>query len=417
MIAYRNIVKTICVTCAVWSGVIAAAPVSSPGPAGAERRALGPPTSGPGSVPSEPRLAGPPPCRNKRKLYTVAPVAPSDLSHILPLGNMAPPGHVFPTRHLYLHIRRQVAGDHLTPSVEVPVAAPGRIWVTRIGSSENITQGVTDYRINFSACAEQSAYFLHLTTLAPNLLKKLGKPRFCDEYTAGGDRYRLCQASVNVQLEAGDPVGTAGGGQDRNALDLGASDARVPELLYANPDRWPDDGEQLHVVCALDYFVPVVRRRLRKLLGDPTTRRRRKPRCGQVAHDVRGTLQGIWFVPRSDEFASEDRQLSMAHDNVVPTKGVFSVGTSMARSGLGSRLYHFEPVRDGAINRDFDQASEIGKVYCYEVQERFARESDPVIVILAQLTAAATVRLERSERSSCGSGPWRLGLDFTEFER
>ena len=400
--------------CGMASVAIAAAPASSPDSASNGNRLPAQPTAGTALTA---RQSEPPPCGKNRKLYTVAPVAPSDLNHIRPLGNMAPPGHTFPTRHLYLHIRREVAGDYLTPSVEVPVVAPGRVWVTTIGSTENITQGVIDYRINFSPCVEQSAYFLHLTTLAPRLLRNFVRPLYCNEYSTGGDRYRICQKSVNVQLEAGDPVGTAGGGQDRNALDLGASDFRVPELFYANRDRWSFDDIQLHVVCALDYFVPTVRRRLRKLLGDGATRRRKKPRCGQVAQDVSGTLQGVWFVPRSDEFASEDRQLSMAHDNIVPTTGVFSVGTSMARSGLGSDIYHFEPARTGAINRDFDQVTKIGQVYCYEVKKRFAQPSDPVTVILVMLTGTATVRLERSERATCGSRPWRLSADFTEFER
>lgn len=412
-----KIIKSICTICVVASVAIAAGPASSLGSARGENHVPEQPTPAPALMASERRSAGPSPCRKKRKLYTVAPVAPSDLGHIIPLGNMAPPAHTFPTRHLYLHIRREVAGDYFTPSVEVPVAAPGRIWVTRIGSSENLTRDVVDYKINFSPCAEHNAYFIHLTTLAPSLLKKFVRPLDCHEYSTGGERYRLCEKSVDVQLEAGDPVGTAGGGQDRNALDLGTSDLRAPELLYANADRWSYDTEQLHVVCPLDYFAPAVRRRLRALLGDGATKRRKKPRCGQVAQDVAGTLQGIWFVPGFNGLAPEDRQLSMAHDNIVPTEGVFSVGTSMARSGLASDTYSFKPARTGAVNRDFDRVTKIGKVYCYEVRERFARPSDPVTIVLAKLTGTSTVQLERSDRLSCGSGPWQLGSSFTEFER
>ena len=75
------------------------------------------------------------------------------------------------------------------------------------------------------------------------------------------------------------------------------------------------------------------------------------------------------------------------------------------------------PARTGAVNRDFDRVTKIGKVYCYEVRERFARPSDPVTVVLAKLTGTSTVQLERSDRLSCGSGPWQLGSSFTEFER
>ncbi len=358
-----------------------------------------------------------PTCGNRRQLYSVAPVDPADLSHIIPLGNLNPPGHTFPTAHFYQHIRRVVPGDRSTPSVEVPVVAPGQVWITRISYTENLDQGTKDYSLRFSPCVEHEAYFIHLTTLARKLDRQLVEPLSCNEYTTGGEQWRQCTKEVHTELAAGDAIGTAGGALDRNALDLGASDSRATPSVYANPQRWEHRPQQLILVCALDYFAPAVRRRLRSLLGDAETRRKEPPRCGEVAQDAPGTLQGIWFVAGTRELISEDRHLALAHDNIDPAKGVFSVGTSMRKSGLASATYFFEPATAGRRNRDFGQVRKRNKVYCYEVSRRFAAETDPLTVILAMLTGPSTLRLQRSELSACGGPPWQMGNDYTEFER
>lgn len=358
-----------------------------------------------------------PACGTRRKLYSVAPVAPSDLSHILPLGNLNPSAHTFPTAHLYLHIRRTVAGDYGTPAAEVPVVAPGRIWVTRISSSANLDQGTQDFSLSFSPCAEHNAYFIHLKTLAGQLSEQFVGALSCNEYTTGGERWRQCRKDVRIEIAAGAAIGTAGGGPERNALDLGASDSRVPPSVYANPDRWDGRSDHLTLVCALDYFTPAIRRRLRSLLGDGQTRRRQRPRCGDVAQDVAGTLQGVWLVAGTRQLESEDPHLALVHDNVDPTKGVFSVGTSMQRSGLASGLYYFEPAKKGSVNRDFGRRRKRNQVYCYEVRPRFAPASDPLTVILAVLTGSSTLRLERTKGRACGSPPWQLGANYAEFER
>ena len=220
-----------------------------------------------------------------------------------------------------------------------------------------------------------------------------------------------------MALAAGEAIGTAGGGLQRNALDLGASDSRVRPSVYASPERWEGRPNQLTLVCALDYFNPSTRRRLRSLLGDERTRRKTKPICGEVAQDVPGTLQGVWFVAGTRELTSEDAHQALVHDNFDPGKGVFSVGISMQRSGLPSATYYFEPATTGARNREFGQVRKRNKVYCYEVKPRFAQATDPVTVILAVLTGPSTLRLERTELSACGSPPWRQGSDYTEFER
>ena len=60
--------------------------------------------------PSEP--AGPP-------AFTVAPIEPSALQYIVPIGNMGPWAHTFPTDHAYLY--HHLGSGTFTP---IPVLAP-----------------------------------------------------------------------------------------------------------------------------------------------------------------------------------------------------------------------------------------------------------------------------------------------------
>lgn len=358
-----------------------------------------------------------PACGKRQKLYTLPPLDLDDVAHIIPLGNVSPTAHTFPTAHLYWHIRRTVPGDPSSPTVSAPVVAPGEVWVTSISSSENLDRGTLDYSMRFSPCAEHRAYFIHLTTLDSRLAAQMTEPLRCNEYVTGGERWRQCTKDLSLAMAAGDPVGTAGGAADRNALDFGAADYRVEPAVYANADRWAERPDQLALVCALDYYARATRKRLRALLGDGTTRRVDRPRCGQVAQDVPGSLQGVWFLAGTEGLAPEDDHLALVHDNVDPDRGVFSVGNSVRRSGLDPATYYFDPVRTGEVNRDFDRVRKRGRVYCYETSRRFAQPTDPATVILAALIDRSTLRLEGTSLEACGRGPWEMSGKHTEFER
>ena len=92
------------------------------------------------------------------------------------------------------------------------------------------------------------------------------------------------------------------------------------------------------------------------------------------------------------------------------------MGVSMGSSGLSSGLYLFDPASSGVVNRDFKDVTADGVVYCYETRDRFETEPLP-FVILVQLTSPTTVRAERQDAASCGSGPWQFSSAYTDFER
>jgi hypothetical protein len=358
-----------------------------------------------------------PPCGSASEFFSVSPIALSDFMGLVPLGNLAPSGHVFPTDHIYFHINRIDRSEWELGTIEVSVVSPGDVWVTEIRSTRHFSDNRTDYDIHFSPCQELGAFFIHVASLSEKLEESFSPPfDQCHDQSTGDFNYEYCLKTVNVKLAAGEYIGTAGGNQYQNALDLGVYDLRTDPQPYANPDRWTE--RTLHIVCPLDYFTTDVRDALRAKLGshDGTGSRITSPICGEVEQDEPGTAQGVWFVKGATRTYPEDPHLSLVHDNVEPSIGAFSVGISMAGSGLSSGIYYFDPASSGLVDRDFKDVTADGAIYCYETRDRFGDAPLP-FVILAQLTSPTTLRMERWDSASCGNGPWQFGSAYTDFER
>ncbi|HLC85900.1 MAG TPA: hypothetical protein VJG30_01275 [Candidatus Nanoarchaeia archaeon] len=352
-------------------------------------------------------------CNSDKIFFTASPIAVSSIYGIVPLGNLGPPSHTFPTNHLYFYTQRLKPGDFNSGPVEVPVVSPGDMWITSIASSEHLSgEKFTDYSLTFSPCKDFEAYFHHVSSLSPKLSEAFGSGGDCDEYSTGGKSYRRCEKSMNIKVSAGEIIGTAGKFKSQHALDFGASDFRTPPLNYANPSRWYK--RQKHLVCSIDYFSPEVRSLLQSKLGshDGSVRRTVQPFCGEVEQDVSGTAQGVWFVEGAEETYPEDPHLSLVYDNIDPARGVFSVGTSV--KGLRSSTYYFIPSKNGFVNRDFKDVKADGNIYCYETVDSFSNFPKNFIILL-QLADEKTLRLEKKDFVKCVEP---LGFsDYTAFER
>lgn len=357
-------------------------------------------------------------------LFDVAPLQMSDLLGIVPLGNLAPPDHTFPTQHLYFFIRRAGADplDFDSPPAAVPVFSPGHVWLTSLSTSEHLsaTPPFIDYSLDFKPCHQFMAYFFHVQTLSDDLLDRIGplQEGRCETYSTGGQDYRLCNKRVLVEIQAGEPIGTAGR-LGQNALGFGAYDGRATPLAYASPSRHgsrPDGLGQLHVVCAVDYFTPDVRDGLVARLGDHSGNRSRTigPVCGEVEQDEPGTAQGKWYRKATVDQFPEDPHLALVHDNVDSSTAAFSVGTSV--SGLRPGVYHFSPRESGSVNLDFRLVTPDGMVYCYD---SLSLRGSPMgsLAILVELTGETALRIERQEAAECGTGPWILQSGYADFER
>lgn len=346
-------------------------------------------------------------CGNAKDLLIEMPLANGDFMSITPLGNLNPSGHTFPTDHVYFMLNRL----NEFVAAQAFVISPADAWVTRIASSEHVSDNFTDYTIDFSTCKEVVFRFGHMSSLSERLVQNLSaNASVCNEYETGGKRFRDCETGVMVKVSASEVIGTAGGNEGQFALDMWAYDSRTAELNYANKARWY--GRQMHVACPLNYFKAEMKELLETMLmSEGGTIRTVPPVCGEVEQDEPATAQGVWFLKSTKNTYPEDPHIALVHDNFNPMKGAFSIGTSMQTGGLASGVYYFEPVDIGYVNRDFAGVRAGGMAYCYET----AKSGDGrKYVILVQLTGAAAIRMERLQSDSCGSGPWSFaeGVDF-----
>lgn len=361
------------------------------------------PSSAPTNDDSDPGLAS---CGSDNNFFTVSPLNLSDFISMVPLGNLNPTGHVFPTDHIYMYLRR--SGDG---TANVPLYAPGNATVTQINGSEHVDEGFTDYSITLQPCDELKLVFGHVTSLSSGLSEALTAPFQWDStYSTGGKTYRNFGKNVSIAIIAGEEIGTTGGNPGQNALDIGAYDSRVT-LNFANSSRFAG-RDTIHTACPINYYFGDLKTTLMNLFGDydGDPKRTVEPICGTIEQDIAETAQGIWFVKGTTTLEGEDPHLALVHDNMDPTKAVFSVGNSMSPSGLSGGTYSFIPQNSGLINRDFDDIRADGNIYCFEPNYLTG-------AILLQLQSPTTLRIEKQTSTSCAGGSYSFGTTYTDFER
>ena len=360
-------------------------------------------------------------CGDEKEFFSVSPLAYEDFTDLAPLGTVSPPSHTFPTDHMYFFLQSENPSDPESLRKKVPVYAPGDMTITSITSQEKSKDGKresTDYSMDFLPCSEVSGYFIHMSSLSEKLKNEFDSERKrCDEYSTGGYSYNNCNAGVEIKVEAGEEIGTAGGTTNQAALDLGMLDFRNPPLQYANQKRW--EGKSVNTVCPLDYFSSPAREEIYAKVGDNRQKRTIEPICGQIDQDIAGTAQGVWFTkgtPQNFESSHpEDPHLALVHDNVDYVQPVFSIGNSLQKSGLDAGRYYYTVNKSGNINRDFGKVVP-GTIYCFgDITQRFF--PDPLsFIILVEMPTETTLKIEGQEKSSCTSH-YQFSSNYSEFER
>jgi hypothetical protein len=343
---------------------------------------------------------------------TTPPVAMSDFVGWVPLGAMNPPGHTFPTDHQYIYVNDP---GSTAPRREVPVVAPGEMTITFAKRQTVTPNGVTDYSLSFSLCAEVSGEFGHVASIAPAVLQQIGNfDKNCTSYSpAPGSTASTCEASgFTIKLHAGDVIGTTGGPPPHSfGLDVSLWDSRVPPITYANPARWQSSSSGLdhfHVVPASDYFAEPARSQIGARLGsfNGTQRRTASPIGGTIGVDVPGTAMGAWFNPSQPTYP-EFVHLAIAPDNVDPSQMQLSVGTTLSAWTRG--LVSFTPVSAGYVNRHPAQITADGRIYCFESAGSWA--------MIVQLVDASTLRVEVPSATSCAAAPAAFSGGAVDFRR
>jgi hypothetical protein len=291
--------------------------------------------------------------------FTSYPVEMDRLDSITPLGNLNPPGHTFPTDHMYFNC------DRLTYPDGFEIYAPGNLTITRLSKVEYDPPQVgisEDYSIEFTVCNKIWGRFGHVNNLSSNLLNEIDD--FGEEYgdevyeweVAGRD-YTSYNKRVTLKVTSGLLLGRAG---YMGGYDFWLKDERV-NLFWVNSE-WTQEFQ--NTVCPLDYFTDTIKNDLYAKVagwgGQPTD----PPEYGgKIDFDIANTAQGIWL---RDGWTTrrEDNGLSLVYSNFNASKGAISVGYALD-SSWDSQVYLFNPQNNGFMNRNFSQVTNDGNIYYY----------------------------------------------------
>jgi hypothetical protein len=222
---------------------------------------------------------------------THPPLRLDEFTEIVPLGNLNPPGHTFPSDHVYLYL----VDPHKPHAVFAPAA--GQVgWVS--------TTGRQDDKVVIQVTPTWRYYLGHVT------LNAAVRP---------GQRVR-----------AGEQIGTFSG--RAFALDLGVINEAVTRTGFVNPSRYPPDT--IHADAPLKYFAEPLRTTLYARV-----RRSGPDKDGKIDYDVPGRLAGNWFLEGMDERESATPQawgghLAFVRDVHDPSAVRIAVGGTLAVRGV-----------------------------------------------------------------------------------
>lgn len=363
-------------------------------------------------IKNRPTVASLPACPASEGLLSHSPVAEKDLSTIIPLGNLAPPGHVLPTTHMYYNYLHTNSGGTQVPA-RTTLYVPADMTVTRMMKMDNADQSkpYEAYLIDFSICKEVTGYFILVQELNEKLAAAMQPPydETQESDTGSGKKSHNWFKAVDVKLTAGEILGYAGGEAGfPDGLDLALRDTRVPAPKLANPARWADNEKTY--VCPLDYFSNDLSQRLYSKIGDYSYKyiQPGDPACGSVYYDEPGTAQGTWIAKdAADQGLWDVKSLAaLVESNFDHSKQAFSFGNKASQLGINvSRPYLFAPKTTGNVNLDFSLVRP-GQTYCYEADNGLGMAASKVTLLL-ELTQDNTLRVG-SQTVACGTGPWTL---------
>ena len=373
----------------LFAPVVLATALACSGGAGESRATAPTGPTGPATLPGQSGPAALASCGTNTTPFSVSPVAMADILGWVPLGNLGPPGHLFPTDHQYLYVNHPEIPSTVR---HVNVASPGNITITQVHRTHYSASNTYDYAIEFQPCAELFGSFGHVTTIVPALLDKLGPfDQNCAAETSNPlNIFTNCFTKIiAVTVSAGEAIGTTAGQGTSFALDFSLHDRRVTPLVFANPVRWPVNTmgpDRGHTVAASAYFAEPARSAIRAKLGtfDGATLRTIEPVDGTIGYDVPGTAQGVW-VNAAQPTSPESPHVALVPHNVDPTRMAVSMGTSQPAFDPG--LYLFTPTSSGTINRNPSQVTADGTTYCFQ----FGQQQG---VLLVRLDDATTLRAE-----------------------
>lgn len=230
-------------------------------------------------------------------VFSASPLRLSDITEIIPIGNLAPPGHTLPTEHAYFFFYKDYTPGAAKP--HLPVFAPAAGTIRRVQ-----TMSPANYRIDVDVNAQYS-YYLILINMDTQ------------KYKAG------------TVLTAGEQIGVTEGGA--NTLDIGVINRKLNRTGFARAARY--GGDTKHIDSPFKYFSEPLRSEIYARVN-----REGSDKDGTIEVDVNGTLAGVWFrddVPVTAQGAEAwSRAIAFAPDVRRPVQKRISIGEGAGITGL-----------------------------------------------------------------------------------
>jgi len=279
--------------------------------------------------------------------FTVSPIDPSVIQYIVPLGNMGPWAHTFPTDHAYVY--------HHIGSVSF---APVTVVAPAAGTINNTYPGTNgESKIWVKVNGRYSYYFDHVQ-MAPGL-------------------------GIGSKIEAGAAVGLSAG----IAFDFAVTDQSTTQA-FITPARYGIDT--IYAQSPFPFFTEPIRSTLYAKV-----QRSGPDLDGKINFDIAGTLSGNWFddsLPiagsTSNDISIGQRQIAFARDVRFPDRQRVSVG------GFGmTNLYGVSPAAP-----DFSTITPGSGLVAYRLLNTGEPGGPPGIdqigLLLVQLVDAGHLRVE-----------------------
>jgi len=292
--------------------------------------------------------------------FTHIPLEDDAYDSIVPLGNLNPPSHTFPTDHIYFVLKD---GTH-------DVVAPANGAIICIWNKTREGETYQDYFLLIRHTPTIYSTLDHIVGLADWILEKAGK---ITGFT-----------QVNIPVEAGQVVGRAEKQPERAWFDWGAMDYDVT-LNFIHPETYGYEVS-VHAVCPLDYLEESLREEAYQKVN-----RVGEPRSGKIDYDLPGRLSGNWFLEGSQPGVwNYSTQLALVYYVYNASQMVVSVGGDV-----------LAPLPIGVFNAtgpDFTEVSiESGKViyHLVGIYPETVRDKDYTLVV--QVVGDERIKVEAFE--------------------
>lgn len=317
---------------------------------------------------------------------------PKYIGSMIPLGNVAPPGHTSPADHIYFNVNTDD---------QIPLLAPADGWITHVMANSVKATASSDYVfdsyvVTYTICDGLVLDFAGYTDVTKTIQDALPSQNDAS-CTAGITKVghddageKQCDfQDLNIKVTSGELIGHTHREKNANGgynipFEIWTADYNIPAKSSVDWTYYADD-RYAHNYCTFDLYSGDLKAQFdakfgsyeaittkdssgKTVTGTPVFKARTvAPLCGTVNQDIVGTLQGMWFSqkPNVDDKNVEatGQGISFIHNNIDPTQGEISIGGELTNNIAG--ILQFTPTHSGTTNREPSEVKADGNIYCY----------------------------------------------------